>query len=311
MQVYVDTLTPVAKAMWKYNPERILIANDLGKQLPEGLAAIGCCISLHSHIYYVDAQRLLEETGIDAKVHWPMEFLPNSWQKGGKLTLKSEKGFDAGTLDIYYDYYNRKPAVTADGKTVFKPDSKDGPVYDRGHFTANVPQGAKKVELRFTDEFSLLALVLKQNSGSIALPTHGIYDSLPGVKKVTIQVNPDGTTTNIDKPVQALDSGYFYKAFMKPFEDCAKKYGVSFLMTEVGTDTATLTPAEYVAYHETWLEALKQHQIPWMYNCIHNILAPIDLMWHNQSHGFTDFRQVPGMPYQENVLITEMLQRFE
>lgn len=311
MQAYVDTLTPVAKAMWKYNPERILIANDLGKQLPEGLAAIGCCISLHSHIYYVDAQRLLEETGIDAKVHWPMEFLPNIWQKGGKLTLKSDKGFDPGTLDIYYDYYNRKPAVAADGKTVFKPDSKDGPVYDRGHFTVNVPQGAKKVELRFTAEFSLLALVLKQNSESIALPTHGIYDSLPSVKKVTIQVNPDGTTANIDKPVQVLDSTYFYKAFMKPFEDCAKKYGVSFLMTEVGTDMVNPIPAEYVAYHETWLGALKQQQIPWMYNCIHNILAPIDLMWFNQSHGFTDFSQVPGMPYQENVLITEMLQRFE
>ena len=223
----------------------------------------------------------------------------------------SKTGFDAGMIEIYYDYYNRKPTVAVDGKTVFKPDKKDELVYDRGSFTVNVPQGAKKIEMRFADEFSLLALVLKQNGTVVALPTHGVYDTLPPVKKVTIQVNPDGTTANIDKPALALDSAYFYSAFMKSFEDCAKKYGVSFLMTEVGTDTSTLPPAEYVAYHETWLSALQEHQIPWMYNCIHNILAPIGLMWHNQTHGFTDFRQVPGMPYQENVLITQMLQRFE
>lgn len=82
MQVYVDTLTPVAKAMWAYNPERILIANDLGKQLPEGLAAIGCCISLHSHIYYVDAQRLLDETGIDTRVRLAHGISANRLAKG-------------------------------------------------------------------------------------------------------------------------------------------------------------------------------------------------------------------------------------
>jgi len=240
-----------------------------------------------------------------------MTFMPNRWTKGGKLTLVSDQGFDAGALSIYYDNYNRKPNVVADGKTIFKPSQKDSQVYDRGSFTVDVPQNTKKLELRFTDEFSLMALVLTKNGKTVTLPTHGMYTGAGSVKKVTIQVNDDGMTLNIDKPAQVLNSAYFYSAFIKPFADCANKYGVSFLMTEVGTDTATLTPDEYVAYHEEWLNALKEHQISWMYNCIHNILAPMDLMWHNRSHGFTDFRFVSGMPYQENVLITEMLQRFE
>lgn len=48
--------------------------------------------------------------------------------------------------------------------------------------------------------------------------------------------------------------------------DCAEKYKVSFLLTEVGTDTESLTPEEYVASHSTWLDALNSHDIPWMYN---------------------------------------------
>jgi hypothetical protein len=311
MKNYVDTLKPVAKAMWKYNPDRILIANDLGKGLPSGLAAIGCCLSLHSHIYLVDGQRLHDLTGLCDTARWPMEFLPEWWERNTKLTLKSEAGFVSGELTLHYSNYNQKPKILADGITVFTPDSKDKFISDPGSFSITIPEGTKKLEVRFTDGFSLIALKLRQQGKETILPVHSIYDSVPQVKQVTILVHPDGATENADKPRQALNSDYFYKAFMKPFEACAKKYGVSFLMTEVGTDTQSLTPEEYVAYHETWLDALGSHQIPWMYNCIHNILAPMEIMWQNESAGFTQFRQAQGLPYMENALITDMLRKYQ
>jgi hypothetical protein len=307
----VDTLTPVAKAMWKHNPDHIIIASDLGKQLPRGLAAIGCCLSLHAHIYFVNSECVKDVTGLKVATHWPMEFLPEIWNKNAKLTLESDEGFTAGELFLYYTYYNLKPKVLADGKVVFTPNKKDRFVYDSGNFTVEIPQGTKKLEIYFTDDFDLDALRLTGQVNETVLLTHGIFNNIPTEKKVTILVHQDGSTQNIDNPKKVLDSNYFYEAFLKPFADCAKKYDTTFMMTEIGTDTQTLSPQEYVTYHETWLDALSSHQISWMYNCIHNIFAPIDLMWQNQSAGFTQFITVEGMPYEENVFITDMLRKYQ
>ncbi len=308
---YVNTLKPIAKAMWKYNPQRILIASDLGKQMPKGLAAIGCCLSLHDHIYFVNAQTFFDRTGLKLEPHWPMEFLPEIWKRNGNLILTSDTEFVDGQMTVCYAYYNRKPTILADGKAIYKPEKKDKNVYDSGSFSVDIPKGTRKLELCFTDEFALLAIQIEQQGTTITLPSHRVLDYTPPEKQVNIRIYSDGRTENTDIPQKTMDSSYLYYAYIKPYMDCAKKYGTSFLMTEVGTDTQSLTPDEYVAYHETWLTALSSHQIPWMYNCIHNTFAPIELMWQNQSAGFTQFRKVEGIPYEENAQITDMLCKYQ
>ena len=46
--------------------------------------------------------------------------------------------------------------------------------------------------------------------------------------------------------------------FLQPWIDCAKRNGVGFLLTEVGTDTHDLTWEGYEAYEGAWLSALKE-----------------------------------------------------
>ncbi|MCM1257906.1 MAG: hypothetical protein NC307_08635 [Roseburia sp.] len=89
--------------------------------------------------------------------------------------------------------------------------------------------------------------------------------------------------------------------------------GVSFVATEVGTDTQYLTPEEYAAYHGVLLRAYKENGIGWMYNAIHNILAPRELMWLNSENSlFEDFSDVEDMHgYQVNHDVMKMLKSFQ
>lgn len=106
----------------------------------------------------------------------------------------------------------------------------------------------------------------------------------------------------------------FVNAYIKDSMDCAAEYGVSFIATEIGSDNATaLSPEEYVAYHEMILQAYKEHEIGWMYNCVHNILAPESLMWLNKENSkFTNFSKIPDMyGYQVNNTVMDMLKRFQ
>ncbi len=312
MKQYESVMTKVARAMWAYNADRILIASDLSKMLPSKLAAAGCCLSLHTHVYYVDAERFQNDTGLRIDTRWPMQVMPNTWEKNRKITLVSDNGFSGGKLSLYYAYYNKKPRIKADKETISTPDGNDTCVYDGGSFSVDVPEGAKKLEITFTDEFSLLAVRLTQPDYTLTLPATDVYDSRASEKKVTLRVGADGSAENIDSPQLTLNSDYVYDTFIKPFADCAKKNGTSFLMTEVGTDTQSLRPDEYTAYHETWLDALGSHGIGWMYNCYHNVCAPIDILWLNRGAGFSAFREVADIPnYMENAAVTDLLRKYQ
>ena len=52
------------KSIWEDRDDRIVIVNDLWKNVPERMAEIGCCLSLHTHIYMIDERRLEEGYGI-------------------------------------------------------------------------------------------------------------------------------------------------------------------------------------------------------------------------------------------------------
>ena len=311
IKAYVKALTPVAKSMWKHNPDRILIANDMWHQVPTGLAKIGCCLSLHNHIYFVNSDEIQNMTNVKCKTHWPMEYMPSLWQKGQTITLTSENGFEEGTLQLHYEFFQKKPEVRIDGEIAVTQEENRQNVQEYEAFQYEIPAGTKTIEMRFKGTVVLLVLELNQASGNVILPTHDAFNTSVNDKKVTILVHSDGSTENIDKPQKVVDGPYLYKTYIEDFVKCAKKYKVSFLMTEVGTDTQSLTPDEYVAYHECWLKELSQRGIPWMYNCIHNIYAPKSIMWQNERGGFTQIRTFEDSPYAENAMITDLLVKYQ
>jgi hypothetical protein len=313
---YYKVLAPVAKNIWTYNPERIVIANDLSKQLPEKMAEIGCCLSLHTHIYAVDENRL-RDFGIENDATWPLQYFPEYYngEDSGELTLKSEDGFLKGKLTIYYEGSGTTAAVSEDGKTIARAKAYEAED-TLCKKTIDIASGTKKIVLKPSDDGSWLAITISQEGkDDITIPTHSLYGEDVGIEPLpSIKIHNDGTLENIDNPQKFLNADYFESVYLKKFIDCAKKNGVSFLMTEVGTDTVDLTPEEYVAYHSEWLDALSRNKIPWMYNCIHNILAPEQGMWLNANNSsFTEFNTVGELlpQYQENVIVTQMLKKYQ
>lgn len=124
MQLQADVLGPVAQTIWSHNADRIVIVNDVWKQVPALLAKLGCCISLHTHINSLDDGYMPSNLNLTYQSHWPMQYLPyNIDQSSGSMRLVSESTFNAGTLKIYYNYYNVLPRVLADGVVIYEPNT--------------------------------------------------------------------------------------------------------------------------------------------------------------------------------------------
>lgn len=275
LKLYEDQMITFSKAIWAVSPRRILIANDLAKQLPERLAQAGLCLSLHNHIYTIDSQSMPQ---VSYKGHWPMEYLPSYLDAEGErvLTLKSEKEFTQGTLKIFMErQWNDFGGlnITADGKTLISGGhEKDA------FIQVNIPQGAKQIKIKSANANVQLAAVQVTQNGinPIVMPVHNLYTGvdIESEKMPTILIKSDGTTQNANNPPLILNSEYFTKTYLQKFIDCAKKNHVGFLLTEVGTDTRDLTLKEYQEYESVWLDALKANHIPWMWNCLENNYSP-------------------------------------
>lgn len=316
MQLQADVLGPVAEMIWSYTPDRIVIVNDSQRVLPRPLAEMGCCISLHNHVYSLDGSNL-EVYGVDYEPHWPFQYLPSFIDsRTTPLVIQAEEAFVEGELALHLSYRNDWPVVRIDGKVV-QDKTHGAPVYEAETLTIQIPAGAKEIEVRFEDEMELDGLTLRQGNEEITLVAHGeannaVHDEAPE-KMPTLQLNKDMTITDISEEPVVLGTEYLAKTYLQPFLDTAKECGVSFLMTEVGTDGAiSLTAEEYLAYEACWLDYLQENGISWMYNCIHNILAPEELMWLNGNNSnFTDFSDVQDMyGYRVNQTIMEFLKSY-
>lgn len=315
MQLQADVLGPVAEMIWSYTPDRIVIVNDSARVLPRPLAEMGCCISLHNHVYSIDGSNL-GAYGVDYEPHWPFQYLPSFIDsRTTPLVIQAEDAFVEGELALHLGYRNDWPVVLIDGQVV-QNRTYGTPVYEAESLRIPIPAGAKEIEVRFEDEMELDGLTLRQGSEEITLVAHGeannaVHDDAPE-KMPTLQLNKDMTITDISEEPIVLGT-YLAETYMQPFLDTAKECGVSFLMTEVGTDGAiSLTAEEYLAYEACWLDYLQENGISWMYNCIHNILAPEELMWLNGNNSnFTEFSDVPDMyGYRVNLTIMEFLKSY-
>ena len=316
MQLQADVLGPVAEMIWSYTPDRIVIVNDSQRVLPRPLAEMGCCISLHDHIYSIDGSNL-ELYGVDYEAHWPFQYLPSFIDsRTTPLVIQAEATFTEGELALYLGYRNDWPVVRIDGQIV-QDRTYGAPVYESEALKIPIPAGAKEIEIRFEDEMELDGLTLSQGGEKVTLVAHGeaqnaVFDDAPE-KMPTLRVNKDLSITDISETPVVLGTEYLAEAFLQPFVDTAKECGVSFLMTEVGTDGAiSLSAEEYIAYEACWLDFLQKNRIGWMYNCIHNILAPEELMWMNESNSqFTCYSDVLNMyGYRVNTEVMDFLRSY-
>jgi hypothetical protein len=312
IDLQAKVLTPVAQTIWQYTPDRIVIVDDVFGQVPKKLAEIGCCISLHNHVYTVSDQNVPSDSAYET--HWPMQYIANYVDKNSdSLILSSKNGFTAGKLYIYYEWYNRLPQILADGNVIYQPEQGD-PVYETGTFTIDFPAGTKQLEVKNTDEMYFLAIdLIQEGRDTLSLAGSRLSTNLTG-NMPSLMINDDLTIEDISENPIILDDVYFTKVILQPFIDTAKENDVSFLMTEVGTDTQSLSPDEYIDYEETWLKALKDNHISWMYNCVHNFFAPKEWMWHNGSPDgipFTNFSQWKDTCYWINDDIANMLIKYQ
>ncbi len=303
IDIYARTLTPIVKSIWEASPDRILIVNDVGRQVPEQLAALGCCLSLHSHIYTVDSSRLED---IDYNPTWPMEYLPSflSADNDQFLTLQSETKFNAGTVSVYQVWGRTK--IIADGIELLSDGGEA-----TGWVKVQIPNETKKIVVAAYNEAAEFRAVQIEQEGrdKVTLVCHDLYNNTDKDRMPTILIEDDGATQNMDNPPKTLNAEYFTSAYLKKFIDCAKKYNVGFLATEVGTDTHDLNKEEYKAYHSEWIKAFKDNKIPWMYNCLHGVLAPDGAFKGDCQFdaGYTEVAKIEGTPLVKNTGIIEML----
>lgn len=123
MDLQTRVLGPVAETIWSYTPDRIVIVNDLQHTVPKKLAEMGCCISLHNHIYSINGRPIKDMFGVSYDPHWPMQYLPSMVlnDQTSPLIIQAEEKFSKGEFKIYAQYRNGWPVVLIDGKVVFVP----------------------------------------------------------------------------------------------------------------------------------------------------------------------------------------------
>jgi len=306
---YEKVMVPIVKDIKAVSSDRILIANDVSRQVPEQLAALGCALSLHNHIYTVDSSRL---PNLFYQPTWPMEYLPGKFSnKDQLLTLQSDNGFNTGKVSIYINHFEGdigNLVIKADGQVIL-----DRIPSETGWLTADIPDRAKALTFNIKDFGDLEyhgIKIMQDNRPVTTLVIHDLYNGSPNSEMPTIKINDDGSTQNMSG--QKLDLDFFESEFLQKHIVAAKKYNVGFLMTEVGTGTSSLSKEDYIAYESTWLTALKKNNIPWMYNCLHGIYAPKGAVKTDTQYacGFTEIEKVLGTAFEKNTDVFKFLKEF-
>ena len=277
LTIYEDTLIKLVNTIREVSPERIMIVNDLGKQIPERLAEIGCPLSLHIHICTIDHSRLPK---LIYKGHWPMEYLPSVFNDGygDTLTLKSESSFKSGKLRFYIYLPNSDSGLKITADDTVLVDGWDEPV---DSVTVSIPEGTKVIKVSSANHgFNQIEgfMFTQDDSFNLGFPVHDLYTVADHEQMPTILIKDDGTTENADNPQFLLNSSYFYDEYISKFTEVTEKYHVGFLLSEVGTDTRDLPLDQYLAYESEWLDALKSHNIPWMWNYLDHVCSEINHM---------------------------------
>ncbi len=315
---YCEVLEPIALSMFEDRSDRIVFAMDIVKLVPEGLAEIGCCLSLHNHIYPINAQYFMNTYSVSAtNTSWPIALVPTNMYDGEEIVIQCEEpeGFSEAVLSLTYHYFSYEPDIYADGELIpWRDSTGEHPKNESGALNATVPEGTKELKIVANEELGIKVIRLLRGYDSAAIAS--LY--LGGDKidfTPTFSISADSHVNCLNK--ETADFGnwdYMYETSISKFEECAKANGVSFVMTEVGTDTLSLSPEEYIAYHEDIISILKEHNIGWMYNCVHNILGPRYLIWLGGADGsipFENFSDWGNYGYVVNDDVINLLKKYQ
>jgi len=310
VSLYEEKLAPVLQAIWEASPQRIVIVNDVSKQIPENLAKMGACISLHNGICTVDG---LKVDRVDYKGHWPMEYLPGKFypdDDNSVLTLRSASTFQEGTIRFFVDRsWGSKGGlvIQADGMTISSGEESESDVID-----AVIPEGTKELKIYGVREYIYMyAFELRQSDRKkIMLANHDLYTINENEPMPTILIKDDGTTANLDTPKHVLNGDYFETVLMGQAIACAKKYNVGFILSEVGSDTEDLSLPEYIAYHTEWLKTLQKDHISWMWNYMDNVCGVKNRMWPEQIKIASTLLPIDGTPMFYNKEVFDMLEAY-
>ncbi len=315
---YCEVLEPIAISMFEDRNDRIVFAMDIMKLVPERLAQIGCCLSLHNHIYPISSQFFKDTYSVSAtKTAWPIALVPSNMYDGEEIVIQCEEpeGFKEAVLSLTYGYFNYEPDIYADGELIpWRDATGEHLKYEKGSLNATVPEGTKELKIVVNEEIGITVIRLLRGYDSAAIANLYIdgdkIDFTP-----TFSISADSHINCLNE--ETADFGnwdYMYETSIKDFEECAKANGVSFVMTEIGTDTLSLSPEEYIAYHEDQLKILKEHNIGWMYNCVHNILGPRYLIWLSGTDGsipFENYSDWGDYGYVVNDDVMDLLKKYQ
>lgn len=279
LALYEKVLTPVVKSMWEASPKRIIVVDDVNKQVPEGMAKLGCCLSLHNSTYTVDTKTL---PGISYTPSWPMEYLPAYFTSSGQvLRLNSIGAYKEGTLSMYID--NSRPTkntlvIKADGKVIFEKIPTQS-----GWLTAQIPSGARKLEIGIKESTGLLThrgiKIEQQGETPVTIVVHDLYSGKYDSEMPTIRIDRDGKIKNLDQPQKVVDSDYIRREYLQKFMDAAKKYNVGFIMTGINGPVESMSEAENMEYEADWIFAAKSRRIPWIWDSLENVFAPAERLY--------------------------------
>lgn len=285
---YAAKLLPTVTAIHEVDPERILIDNGPGGKIAWPLAEAGCALSLHPHTRWAQSN-WLQSRGIQGCITYPIPVLPTYWDaRNGSLTLHKEDGFSDCTLRVYYNYYTNGISIAADSATLY--ETPGGSTFEPGYHEVAVPDGTKTVTVTpLGYEFVFEYLVLEWSGGQLVLPATLTYDS---AGHYSMPTNPP-TKPEYDLPAITLDSSYkviqaepygmfssdwFYEANVAYSQELAAQYHVGFVLTEICGDNE-VPLEEYLTFEELETGYVKEHQIPWMWNCLENVISTKARIW--------------------------------
>ena len=276
---------------------------------------MGCCFSFHSHIGSINRMSF-EDVGVPLReTHWPVDYLPGAfldWHNG-ELKLQAESAFSAGEFRAYVQYWDANlPIICIDGaeQTVSLTENE----YGIKIWSVQVPEGAKEITMASHGGFVNLWMVELEQEGmeSVQIPSHQPMSDVEGEPFPTIVIRDDGSFYYPNG--EAVTVEYIYDTMIKHYLEVAEQNNVTFIATEVGSDTDSLSVEEYLTYHEMWLKLYQEHNISWMYNCDFNIFAPKDLMWLNGVNNpipFEHYSQWEDGPYWVNEDVMNLLKAYQ
>ena len=287
-EAYAQALLPTIEEIHRIDPDRILIAQDVAGELCEELAQAGCALSIHPHLHSFNEDRLREQFGFTGSIEFPVTFLPKYWYDyNGTLTFHKDSTFNDCTLKIHYEYYPDGISVTADGVTVHTDligDNSGMPENGFGVKEIPIPDGSTEISITpLGSEFACAGIEMLHDGQCTVFPV-GVNREAPDYSGVSKFALP---TITLDEDYKVLDndlygveytSELFYEYLVAYGESIAEKYGVGFILTEVCGDTV-FSFEKYFAFEEIEIGYLREHKIPWMWNCMENVIGPKARMW--------------------------------